>query len=86
MLTSACQERTWHWRLHRHLSLSQLLTKYANQLFVVTREVRDPVTNAITQPADYSHMGELFIAVTLVGLIVPMAAIVFVRLSRFKSE
>jgi hypothetical protein len=31
------------------LSLSQLLTKYANQLFVVTREVRDPVTNAITQ-------------------------------------
>jgi hypothetical protein len=68
------------------LSLSQLLTKYANQLFVVTREVRDPVTGAITQPADYSHMGALFIVVTLVGLIVPLAAIVFVRFSRFKSE
>lgn len=68
------------------LSLSQLLTKYANQLFVVTREVRDPVTHAITVPADYGHMGELFIAVTLVGLVLPMAAIAFVRFSRFKSE
>ena len=28
------------------LSLSQLLTKYVNQIFVVTREVRDPVTAA----------------------------------------
>jgi hypothetical protein len=68
------------------LSLSQLLTKYVNQVFVVTREVRDPVTHAIVTPANYSHMGELFIAVTLFGLMVPMAAIVFVRRSRFKSE
>ena len=68
------------------LSLSQLLTKYANQIFVVTREVRDPLTNAIKLPADYSHMGHLFIIVTLVGLVLPMAAILFVRFSRFKSE
>ena len=68
------------------LSLSQLLTKYANQIFVVTREVRDPLTNAIKLPADYSHMGHLFIGVTLVGLVLPMAAILFVRFSRFKSE
>jgi hypothetical protein len=68
------------------LSLSQLLTKYANQIFVVTREVRDPLTNAIKLPANYSHMGHLFIGVTLVGLVLPMAAILFVRFSRFKSE
>jgi hypothetical protein len=68
------------------LSLSQLLTKYVNQIFVVTREVRDPVTHAITLPADYSQMGKLFIVVTLIGLIAPMLAIVFVRFSRFKSE
>lgn len=68
------------------LSLSQLLTKYVNQIFVVTREVHDPVTNAITLPADYSHVGELFIAVTVIGLVLPMMAIVFVRFSRFKSE
>jgi hypothetical protein len=68
------------------LSLSQLLTKYVNQIFVVTREVRDPVTHALTLPADYSQMGKLFIVVTLIGLIAPMLAIVFVRFSRFKSE
>lgn len=68
------------------LSLSQLLTKYVNQIFVVTREVRDSVTHAITLPADYGQMGKLFIAVALIGLIAPMLAIVFVRFSRFKSE
>jgi hypothetical protein len=68
------------------LSASQLLTKYANQVFVVTREVRDPITNAIKVPADYTQMGHLFIAVTLVGLVLPMAAILIVRFTRFKSE
>jgi len=68
------------------LSLSQLLTKYVNQIFVVTREVRDPLSNALKLPADYSHVGELLIAVTVIGLVLPMMAIVFVRFSRFKSE
>jgi hypothetical protein len=68
------------------LSLSQLLVKYVNQIFVVTREVRDPLTHAITVPADYSHMGGLFITVALISLVVPMLAIVFVRFSRFQSE
>jgi hypothetical protein len=68
------------------LSASQLLTQYANQLWVVTREVRDPVTHALKVPADYSQMGHLFIAVTLIGLIAPMAAILVVRFTRFKSE
>jgi hypothetical protein len=68
------------------LSASQLLTKYINQVFVVTREVRDPVTNAITVPADYSHMGELLIAVTAIGLIVPLVAIVLVRMARLQSQ
>ncbi len=31
-------------------------------------------------------MGHLFIVVILVGLVLPMAAILFVRFSRFKSE
>jgi hypothetical protein len=38
-----------------------------NQIFTVTREVRDSVTHAITLPADYGQMGKLFIAVTLIG-------------------
>ena len=40
------------------LSASQLGTKYLNQLFVVTREVKD-ATGAVTVPADYSEVGML---------------------------
>jgi hypothetical protein len=67
------------------LALSQLLTKYVNQLFVVTREVRDPVTAAVTVPADYSQMGDLLIAVAVLGLVVPMLAILVVKTTRFRS-
>lgn len=67
------------------LSLSQLGTKYLNEIFVVTREVRDQVTGAIQTPADYSQLGHLLIAQLLLGLALPFAAILFARISRFKS-
>ena len=40
------------------LSLAQLGTKYLNQIFVVTREVKDPLTGAIKVAADYSQLGD----------------------------
>jgi hypothetical protein len=58
--------------------MSKLLTKYVSQIFVVTSEVRDPVTNLVQMPADYSQTGYLFIAVTAFSLIVPLLAILFV--------
>lgn len=61
------------------LSLSQLATKYLNQAFTVSREVRDSATGTVTQPADYSELGALFIAVTLIGLILPLVAVVWVE-------
>jgi len=67
------------------VSMSQLLTKYINQIFVVTRDVRDPITGAVLVPADYSQVGYLFIAVATFSLIVPLLAILFVRFTRFKS-
>jgi BT1 family protein len=67
------------------LSLSQLGTKYLNDLFVVTREVRDQNTGAIQVPADYTQLGDLLIAQLLLGLALPFAAIVFARITRFKS-
>ncbi len=67
------------------LSLSQLGTKYLNELFVVTREVRDPVTNALQTPDDYSQLGMLLIVQTVLGLALPFAAILFSRFSRFRS-
>jgi hypothetical protein len=67
------------------LSLAQLGTKYANQVFTVSREVRDPVTGAVTVPADYSELGLLLIAVTVIGLVVPIAAVLLVRRTHLES-
>jgi hypothetical protein len=67
------------------LSLSQLGTKYMNDIYVVSREVRDQATSAIHTPADYSQLGSLLIAQLLLGLALPFAAIVFAKVTRFKS-
>ncbi|MCD6681270.1 MAG: hypothetical protein LT102_11550 [Burkholderiaceae bacterium] len=67
------------------LSASQLFTKYLNDLFLVTREVRDPVSGAVKVPADYSQLGELMIVVVAIGLLVPMLTIVLARIARLRS-
>ena len=67
------------------LSASQLGTKYLNQLFTVTREVRDPVTQSLSVPADYSELGMLLITATAIGVALPMLAILFVKLSPLRN-
>ena len=67
------------------LSAAQLGTKYLNQLFVVTREVKDPATGAVKVAADYGHLGDLLIAATVLGFVVPLLAIAFVKTTRFRS-
>jgi len=67
------------------LSLSQLGTKYLNQAFTVTREVKDTVSGAIQVPADYGELGMLLVTQVAIGLALPIAAIVFARVTRFKS-
>lgn len=67
------------------LSASQLFTKYLNDLFLVTREVHDPVSGAVKVPADYSQLGELMFVVIAIGFVVPMATIVFARIARLRS-
>jgi MFS family permease len=67
------------------LSLSQLGTKYLNEIFVVTREVKDAVTGAVQTPADYSQLGPLLIVQVLLGLALPFTAIMFAKVTRFKS-
>lgn len=67
------------------LSLSQLGTKYLNEMFVVTRELRDQATGAIQTPADYSQLGDLLITQLVIGLALPLSAILFAKLTRFKS-
>ena len=70
---------------HLALSLSQLGTKYLNQIYYVAREVRDQATGTVKVPADYSELGTLLIVQMLIGLALPIAAIAFARLTRFKS-
>jgi hypothetical protein len=67
------------------LSLSQLGTKYLNQVYLVTREVHDPIEGTLQVPADYSQLGELLVVQLLLGLVLPFGAILFAKLTRFKS-
>ena len=59
------------------LSASSLGTKYLNEIFTITREVKDKVSNAILTTADYSELGLLLITVTLLTLLIP---IIFVNI------
>ena len=67
------------------LSFSQLGTKYLNEIFVVTREVRDQATAVLQTPADYSQLGDLLITQLVIGLALPFSAILFAKLTKFKS-
>jgi hypothetical protein len=67
------------------LAASSLATKYMNQIFLVTREVTDRDTGAVTVPADYSELGWLLIAVTVVGVAAPLVTVALVQMSRLRT-
>jgi len=67
------------------LSASQLGTKYLNQIFVVTREVRDPASGVVKLPADYSEVGFLLLGATAIGLALPLAAVAVMRALRLRT-
>ena len=66
------------------LSASALGTKYLNQIYVVSREVKDK-GGAITIPADYSQLGELLIVQLIIAISVPFSAIAIIRMLRLRS-
>jgi hypothetical protein len=67
------------------LSLAQLGTKYLNEFFTVTREVKDAATGAAIVPADYSELGILLISATVITFVLPIAAVALVLGTRLKS-
>ena len=67
------------------LSASSLGTKYLNQIYTVTRELRDRVTDTITTAADYSELGWLLITVALIGLLAPLLTVLLVQRSRLRT-
>ncbi len=67
------------------LSLSQLGTKYLNQIFTVTREVKNPVTGLVEVAANYSSLGSILATSILIGFTLPFLAIIFVKMTRLKT-
>ena len=68
------------------LSASALGTKYLNEIFTVTREVKDKVSGEIQTTADYSELGILLIVVTLLTLILPIFFVFIINKSKYKTS
>ena len=68
------------------LSASSLGTRYMNEIYTVTREVRDRVTNAIESTADYSELGWLLISVTLIGVLAPLLTVFLIQRSPLRTH
>ena len=66
------------------LSASSLGTKYLNQIYTVSREVKDK-GGAVTVAADYSQLGELLIVQLILAIALPFAAIAIIRALRLRS-
>ena len=68
------------------LSAASLGTKYMNEIYTITREVRDRVTGAITGVADYSELGQLLIMVTVISVLVPLLTVAVIQRSRLQTQ
>ena len=68
------------------LSANALGTKYLNEIFVITRAVKDKVTGVVLTTADYSELGILLIIITLLTLCAPIIIIWLVQKSKFKTN
>lgn len=66
------------------LVLGQLATKYLNQVYTVSREIRDTASGIVTVAADYHALGHLLIITTLLGLVLPLLAIGLIRRLRLR--
>ena len=68
------------------LSANALGTKYLNEIFIITREVKDKVTNVMVNVADYSELGMLLIVVTIITLLVPVITVWVIQKTKFKTN
>jgi len=68
------------------LSASSLGTRYMNEIYTITREVRDRVTDVIQTSADYSELGWLLISVSLIGFAAPLLTVWVIQRSPLRSN
>ena len=67
------------------LSAAALLTRYLNQIFEITREIRDGATGTVLTAADYSQLGWLLLAVAALTVGLPLIVVMLVQRSRLRS-
>ncbi len=67
------------------LTASSMLTRYLNQIYVVSREIKNPAGDIITQ-ADYSQLGQLMIVKTIIEFVVPLLAVLLLWHKDFKKN
>lgn len=67
------------------LSASALGTKYLNQIFTVTREVKDKITNKIVSTQDYSELGFILLSVLFISFLVPLITVSIIQKSKIKT-
>jgi BT1 family len=68
------------------LSASGLGTRYLNEIFTVTREVRDRTSGALEVAADYSELGWLLLTVAALATAVPLFTILVVQRSPLRTR
>jgi hypothetical protein len=68
------------------LSAASLGTRYVNEIYTVTREVRDRVSGVIESSADYSELGWLLISVTLIGFCAPLITVFLIQRSPLRTR
>ncbi len=68
------------------LSAASLGTKYLNEIYTVTREVRDRVADVVETVANYEELGWLMITATLIGLLVPLLTVVIIQRSPLRTH
>ena len=71
---------TWIFTMIGNISSDQ------NEIFTVTREVKDKVSGEIQTTADYSELGILLIVVTLLTLILPILFVIIINNSKYKTS
>lgn len=67
------------------LSASRLGEKYLNQIFTVTREVRDADTGAVQTAANYAELGMLLITVAVLTVGIPLLVVWMVQRSPLRT-
>jgi len=68
------------------LSASSLGTKYLNEIFTITREVKNKITSELNTSADYSELGFLLITTMLLTLLLPILSIIVINRTKLKTS